>query len=65
MTLNEIEQAVTHLSPQDFAEFRRWFLELDAERWDEEIARDAAGGKFDEMAKEAVREHQEGKTRKL
>ena len=33
-TLEQIENAVRRLSPKDFAAFRAWFAELDADAWD-------------------------------
>jgi hypothetical protein len=38
------------------AQFRAWFEEFEAARFDEEVERDAAAGKLDSLADEAVRE---------
>jgi hypothetical protein len=41
-TINEVEQAVRDLSPEQLAEFRRWFAEFDARVWDAEFEGDVA-----------------------
>lgn len=65
MTIAEIEKAVAKLSPEGFSSLRVWFEELAADRWDEEIAEDAASGKLDKLAQFALAEHKAGKTREL
>ena len=47
--LKQLEHRVQNLSPEEFAEFRAWFLELDARLWDhqaplEEVRRKIAIG---------------------
>jgi hypothetical protein len=65
MTVQSLEQAVATLSPADLAEFRRWFAEFDAAAWDAQIEADAAAGKLDAMAAQALAEYQAGKARQL
>ncbi len=50
MSITEIEQAITQLSPQDFKQLREWFDELEAQKWDEQFERDALSGKLDKLA---------------
>jgi len=57
-TVQEIERAIEKLSEADLAEVRAWL-------WDRDIEKDAAAGRFDALAEEALREHREGKTRRL
>ena len=49
-----LEKRVSALSPEELAEFRRWFAEFDAAAWDRQIERDAKAGKLDALADEAV-----------
>lgn len=49
-----IEKAVEALPPSELAEFRRWFAEFDAAAWDKQIEQDAASGKLDRLAAEAL-----------
>jgi hypothetical protein len=64
-TVDDIERAVAKLAPDDLAAFRAWFEAFDAERFDERIARDAASGKLDGLAEEALAAHRAGKSREL
>ena len=64
-TLETIERAIKQLPPEEFAKFRRWFLEFDAASWDAQIEADAAAGKFDALAEEALTEYRSGKAREI
>ena len=63
--LEEIEKAVAGLEPEELAKFRRWFEELDAELWDEQIKRDVKTGKLDNLARQALDDHKDGRTKEL
>jgi hypothetical protein len=65
MTLQELEQTVSHLPPDELARFREWFLEFDAACWDEKIEKDAATGRLDDLADAAIAEHSAGRTKPL
>jgi len=65
MTIHEIEQAVTELSPKELARFRQWFDEFDAQIWDDQIERDANSGKLDKLAGKAVADFRAGKSKEL
>ena len=64
-TIDEIESAVQQLSPAELRKFRAWFLNFDAEEWDRQIERDAAAGRLDALADEALAEFRAGRTRPL
>ena len=53
-SVKEIQEAVLRLSPADLTAFRAWFAELDADVWDRQIEDDAAAGRLDAMADEAI-----------
>ena len=63
--VKSIEKAVEALPPSELAEFRRWFAEFDAAAWDRQIEQDAAAGKLDDLASEALTEHRSGSARAL
>ncbi len=63
--LEELEKAVAGLEPEDLAKFRRWFEELDGALWDEKIERDAKDGKLDDLARQALTDHKNGRTKEL
>lgn len=64
-TIQAIEQAIQQLPAQELAEFRRWFTQFDEAAWDAQIEADAAAGKLDTLAAEAVAEYGKGKAREL
>ncbi len=60
--LEALEERVSALSPEELAQFRRWFAEFDAAAWDRQIERDVKAGKLDALADEALRDHAAGKS---
>jgi hypothetical protein len=60
-----LEHEVEKLTPEELAAFREWFLEHDWQAWDRQIERDAAAGKLDELAAEALAEFELGQTREI
>ncbi|NEW93774.1 hypothetical protein [Rhodopseudomonas sp. BR0M22] len=65
MSIEDIEKAVEQLPADQLARFRAWFAAFDAARFDERIARDAAGGRLDDLAADAIAEHRGGGSREL
>lgn len=64
-TIQEIESAVTQLSPEQLADFRVWFTEYDAQKWDIQIAKDVAAGRLDALADEALADLRNSRTTAL
>ncbi|MCK6485934.1 MAG: hypothetical protein HUU22_17920 [Phycisphaerae bacterium] len=60
-TIKEINDAVSRLSPGDLSEFRAWFDQFDALVWDAQFERDAASGRLDALANEALDDLREGR----
>ena len=60
-TIQEIEQAIRTLSPQELAALREWFAAFDAELWDRQLEQDVAAGRLDRLAEEALRDFSEGR----
>ncbi len=60
-TVDEIEQAIRGLKPQDLAALRDWFAAFDAEVWDRQLEQDVAAGRLDRFAEEALRDLSEGR----
>ena len=63
--VKSIEKAVEALPPSELAEFRHWFAEFDAAAWDSQIEQDAAAGKLDQLAAEALTDFRSGSAREL
>ena len=60
-TLQEIERAVSQLSPEELAAFRAWFAEFDAAIWDRQLETDVAAGRLDALADKALQDLKEGR----
>ena len=65
MTIEDLEKAVAKLPPDQFAEFRAWFEEFDAARFDQKIERDAKSGKLDGLADQALDDFPKGRASEL
>lgn len=61
-TIQEIETAVAQLTPEQLADFRAWFADFDAQRWDQQFETDVAAGRLNILADEALRDLREGRT---
>jgi hypothetical protein len=60
-TVHEIEQAVRKLGPDELAAFRAWFAAFDADAWDRQLDDDAAAGRLDRLADEALADLRDGR----
>ena len=60
-TVDEIEEAIRKLPEKDLVALRDWFAKFDAEAWDRQFERDAAEGRLDALADEALRDWREGR----
>ena len=65
ISVKEIQEAITALSPEELSRFRRWFEEFDAQRWDEAFEEDARTGRLDKVAEAAIREYKAGNFKEL
>jgi hypothetical protein len=63
--ISQLKAAIETLSPQEQAEFRDWFLERDAQLWDEQIADDLKAGRLDALIAEAKADRAAGRVRDL
>ena len=60
--VEEIENQVQDLSPEELTAFREWFAKFDAENWDRQIESDVKAGKLDRLAKQSLRDHEAGRS---
>ncbi len=63
--VEELEARIINLPRQDMAKLRDWFLQLDDQHWDQQIASDFKAGKFKGLIDKAREELAEGKAREL
>lgn len=64
-TVKQIEAEILKLSPQELTQLADWVLDLDEQRWDDQIEQDIAAGKLDFLAQEALAEFEAGNHRTL
>jgi len=64
-SVEQITGAVKRLPKKDLARFRKWFADYDAAVWDRQLDQDTTAGRLDALAREALRDHQAGRTREL
>jgi hypothetical protein len=64
-TIEDIEKAVAELPPDQLQQFRAWFAEFEAARFDQKIERDAKEGRLDRLAELALAEYRAGRAREL
>ena len=65
LTLEQIESAILQLSPDEYRKLSEWFANLDYQRWDEQLEKDIANGKLEDLAKEAIAEFEAGHCRTI
>jgi hypothetical protein len=63
--IEELEITIESLPENDYRHFRRWFLERDWGKWDEQIEHDSNSGKLDFLIQEAKEAKSNNKLKKL
>jgi hypothetical protein len=65
MSIQEIENAVAKLSPEELSVFSGWFEEFVADQWDRQIERDAGAGRLNEVLGRAEKHREAGRCTQL
>jgi hypothetical protein len=63
MSVEEIERAIRVLNAEEFARIAERVHELEQERWDADMDRDAASGRLDFLIAEAKADRKHGRLR--
>ena len=63
--VQELQSAVSQLSADELARFREWFVEFDAEVWDQQFEADVKSGKLDQLANQAIADFRAGKCKEI
>ena len=63
--IEELEEGIMALSRPELTALRDWFQNYLGDQWDRQIEEDAAAGRLDSLAEEALSEHRAGKTEAL
>ena len=58
--LEQIETAILSLPSNEFEKLKRWFFDLDYQRWDQQLEQDIADGNLEAFAQEAIAEFEAG-----
>jgi hypothetical protein len=58
--IEEIEDAIDRLGPEEFRRIASWVSEREQQRWDEQLDRDSNSGKLDFLFEEAEKESKSG-----
>jgi hypothetical protein len=61
--IEEIEEAITSLPPEEYRRLVEWFHLREQTRWDEQMDRDSADGRLDSLFREAESEARQGHVR--
>ena len=64
-TLEQIKAAILTLPSDEFEKMRKWFLDLDYQRWDKQLEQDVAEGKLEALADEAIAEFEAGNCQEI
>jgi hypothetical protein len=62
--LEKAKELVLELSAEERKRFRAWYADFDGDEWDVQLEADAASGKLDELAREAVANYKVGRATK-
>ena len=65
MSLQELENTIAKLPPDDLAKLREGFLDFDSAQFDKRIETDANDGRLDTLANDALRDHADGNSTSL
>jgi len=57
--VEEIEDAISRLSPEEYQSLAQWFLQRQQAHWEQQLDRDSASGKLDSLSEEADEEDQQ------
>lgn len=65
MSVEELENAISQLSPQEMAVLARWFDEYRADQWDRQIEADILAGRLDAPGRRADDDFEAGRSTPL
>jgi hypothetical protein len=63
--IEQIEQAIVALKPEEVSKLGAWFDEFRESLWDKQLEQDAANGQLDSFADKALADHKAGRSRPL
>ena len=64
-TIEQIEAAILKLPASDYQKLVQWLLDLDYQRWSQQIEQDILSEKLDPLAQEALADFESGQYRAI
>lgn len=64
-TVQEIQQAVSHLPRPELDNFRSWFETFDQDAWDRQLEADVQAGKLNSLADQVLQDFKAGRCTEL
>ena len=61
MSIQELEQAIRQLPPEEFARLARWIDQYRADKWDRQIEADIHAGRLDDAGRRADADFEAGR----
>jgi hypothetical protein len=61
MSIDELQTAVSRLSPEELSRFSKWFQEFLADQWDRQIEDDILAGRLDAAGRRADEDFEAGR----
>jgi hypothetical protein len=65
MTVEQLQIEIEALPSSDFVRVRKWFIERDWEKWDQQLESNVASGKLDFLVDQAMGAKSQSKLREL
>ena len=65
MSVQEIQVAISQLSPEELEKLAEWFAQFQNDAWDKQIEEDVKLGRLDALIQEARSDYAAGKTTPL
>ncbi len=63
--IEQLQEEIAHLTPEQLAAFDKWYAEYMADAWDRQIEADSLAGKLDFLVEEAREDIKAGRVREL
>ena len=63
LTVEQIENAILQLPADEYGKLLKWLLDLDYQRWDEQLENDILKGSLDFLAEDAISDFKRGNYR--
>jgi hypothetical protein len=63
--VEELEDQIRELSPNEFRQLRAWLAEHEAEIWDRQFHADVLAGRLDALAEQALKDFSENRSTDL